>query len=252
MIFDYVESRRNYNGEHILKARCKLCNHKQSVWHIDESSFVTTKKLFIHNYKPYNVTKYAINLCKECFYGYNDFGDEKCEICDDLIYKYHPSILDNEFNRIEIPSKFACSEKMYVRAELMENGTYSCNEKGRKDLEEDIEDYSDEKMEEHILCLECYAKNKIGDDKDILELSQYYVEKIVNDWNTFDKVTMKKVYEYERDYIDNLRSLEGSYYARKRFGRMPIDVRLLDAGVTKKEDYVQIYTSVHKAELKFI
>lgn len=140
---------------------------------------------------------------------------------------------------------------MYVRAELMENGTYSCNEKGRKELEEDIEDYSDEKMEEHILCLECYAKNKIGDDKNILELSQYYVEKIVNDWNTFDKVTMKKVRKYERKYIDKC-SFEGAYYARKNIDSLSIDRRLLDAGITKKEDYVQIYTGIHKAELKFI
>lgn len=48
MIFDYIESRRNYNGEHILKAHCKLCNEKKIVWHIDESSFMTTKNfLFI-------------------------------------------------------------------------------------------------------------------------------------------------------------------------------------------------------------
>lgn len=46
MIFDYIESRRGHTGVHILDGCCKLCNIKQSVWHFDESHFMTTKKLY--------------------------------------------------------------------------------------------------------------------------------------------------------------------------------------------------------------
>lgn len=252
MIFDYIESRRGHTGEHILGGCCKLCNMKQNVWYFDETSFMTTKKLYNHNYKPYNVTKYAINLCKECFcWRYNEIGDKNCEVCDDVTYKYHPNILDNEFNRIEIPRKFTCSEKAFIKAYLLENRDYDDGDEALKNLDEDNDDCSEEKMEEHVLCLECYAKNEIGDDKDILELTQYYVENVVNDWKTFNDVTMEKVYEYESDYIDGC-SFEGAHYARKNFEEMPIDVKLLRAGVTKKEDYVQISAFIHKANVKFI
>jgi len=245
MIFYYIGSRLSSVDKHDRKAKCKLCDIEEMVWPLDDV-FMTTKKLFYHNYKPYDVTKYYLDLCKTCFdLKYNSI-EEKCSICSEDIYEYHPSFLDNEFNRIKIPFKLF-SEKEYQTAVFSHGEYYSDDE----EMFEDVSELSDDKKE-YICCLDCYTKYSGEQKKEILELSEYYIKNVVNSSSKFENKTYKTLKKKEHIIYESTNSMESRHYYRKQLKSLSIDVRLLDAGLIKKEDYIQIYIGIHKADLKFV
>ncbi len=79
-----------------------------------------------------------------------------------------------------------------------------------------------------------------------------YIKNVVNSSSKFENKTYKTLKKKEHIIYESTNSMESRHYYRKQLKSLSIDVRLLDAGLIKKEDYIQIYIGIHKADLKFV